>query len=75
MNEIKIIIIFVLTIIQSILLGLNINFKKLNPNKQKEAKQWLIINVIILSLIIYVLINELFLNRNVLILLPLGVKD
>lgn len=60
MNEIKIIIIFVLTIIQSILLGLNINFKKLNPNKQKEAKQWLIINVIILSLIIYVLINELF---------------
>ena len=75
MNEIKIIIIFGLTLIQSIMLGLNINYKTLNPNKQKEAKQWILINIIILALIIYTLINELFLNKNVLILLPLRLKE
>ena len=75
MNEIKIIIIFGLTLIQSIMLGLNINYKTLNPNKQKEAKQWILINIIILALIIYTLINELFFNKNVLILLPLGLKE
>jgi hypothetical protein len=57
------------------MLGLNINYKTLNPNKQKEAKQWILINIIILALIIYTLINELFLNKNVLILLPLRLKE